>query len=220
MRAGRLNMVRDEGFILADGTPGDGSRTAYANAISWTHAFAPSTRLELLGLANPRRELYLPLVNDRQKALIEGNERFYGLYLATAWGADTDLRGYALRKEEDARVKPTQPARRLQIVGGRAVRRLAGGWTVTGEFAGEWGEQGRDPGQVRDNAVRAWGGFANLRHAFPGAWKPALAVGWIGLSGDNAATTRLGGWDPPMSRFPPCGRPRRPARPRAKSTCG
>jgi hypothetical protein len=82
------------------------------------------------------------------------------------------------------------------------VHRPGGGWTVTGEFAGEWGEQDRDPGQVRDNAVRAWGGFANVRHAFPGAWKPTLAAGWIGLSGDNAATTRVGGWDPPMSRFP------------------
>lgn len=201
VRAGRQNLTRGDGFILMDGGPLDGSRTAYFNALDagWTRG---RRRLDLLLVSDTDRDQYLPAIHDRHRALIEWDERAIGLYGVDSSMERTTLDAYWFFKTETADTRAAanaarQPDRRFHTAGARATRDMAGDWSLKVEFAGQLGRQ---EGGAK---VRAWGGQASLRRAFPGApARPAVAVGWVALSGDDPATAANEGWDPLFSRFP------------------
>ena len=200
LRVGRQNLTRGDGFVLMDGGPLDGSRSTCVNALdlAWTPGKA---RLDLLVVSDPYRDRYLPRIHDRTKSLIEWDEHAVGLYWSDPRRARTTLDAYWFHKtESNDRRALTSAARqsdhRFHTLGGRLVRQLDGAWTLTAEGAGQAGT--REP--TAD--VRGWGGQATVRRTFAHATKPSLAVGFVGLSGDDPATTDDEGWDPPFSRFP------------------
>lgn len=212
VRAGRQNLMRGEGFVLFDGNPLDGSRTAYFNALDLYRSFGKS-RLELLAISNPRTDRYLPRFKEATKAselqrLVEWDEQALGAYLTYAELPGTGLEAYAFYKTETddfrASTHPLyQPDRRLGVVGGRLVRALGKGYTLLGEAAYEAGSQDARPGSggaSRD--LRAWGGYARLRKELGGKAKPTVSLAYIGMSGDDPSTDEIEGWDPLFSRWP------------------
>lgn len=212
VRAGRQNLMRGEGFVLFDGNPLDGSRTAYFNAIDVYRA-AGKSKLELLAISNPRTDRYLPRLGEARKAaerqqLVEWDEEALGAYLTYAAQPGAAFEAYAFYKaESDDFRAPThplyQPDRRLGALGGRVVRALGNGFTLTAEAAVESGSQDARPGSggaSRD--LRAWGGYARLRKELGGKAGPAVSLAYIGLSGDDPGTDRIEGWDPLFSRWP------------------
>jgi hypothetical protein len=189
LRVGRQNLARGDGFILMDGGPLDGSRTAYFNALVASQVSGPS-RLDFLVVSDPCRDRYLPPLHDRHRPLIEWDETALGLYWTgpTPCRAGTaDLYGF-VKTEGDERLVPT--------LGGRVVRGSSGRWTAKAELAAQ---APRAPGA--DQAL-AWGGQASVRRTFACAMKPSLLLGWTGLSGDDPATEADEGWDPLFSRWP------------------
>ena len=70
LRVGRQNLMRGEGFLLMDGTPGDGSRSLYDNAIDLAYSRKKS-KVELIGIMNPKYDRMLPRINDQHKLLQE-----------------------------------------------------------------------------------------------------------------------------------------------------
>lgn len=198
LRVGRQNLTKGEGFILFDGTPGDGSRTMYFNAANLSYTRGRSS-IELLGIFDPRSERFLPALHDRNRTLVDWDDRALGAYYTHASG----IEGYYFYKRETNAFRPPssgrfQPDRHVHTLGGRVVRRPRPGWTATGEFAGQWGfERPSSP-------VRAWGGFAHLRRSFDARpWKPYVLGGYWAMSGDDPSTPdRIEGWDPLFSRWP------------------
>jgi len=79
LRIGRQNIIYGEGFLFIDGTPLDGSRTIYYNAIKATFA-RDKLRIDFLGVDSPRQDEYFPIVNNRNKNLVEAKERGIGYY--------------------------------------------------------------------------------------------------------------------------------------------
>ena len=212
LRVGRQNLMRGEGFVLFDGSALDGSRSAYFNAAALTWSPGKST-LEFLAMSDPGKDQYLPRLNEPANPaevprLNEWDEQALGLYFTGREWAGTTLEAYAFLKTETHDVRPVtnpqfQPDRRLWTLGSRVVRDLGRGWTATGEFAGQWGEQAAVPGTAEPpRPITAWGGYARLRKAFEAPGKPALSLGYVGLSGDDPHTRRLEGWDPLFSRWP------------------
>ncbi len=200
IRVGRQNLTRGDGFILADGGPGDGSRTAYFNAVDlgWT---AGKSRLDLLVISDPYRDEYLPRIHDLRKSLIEWDENALGLYWTDAGRPKTTLDAYYFFKAETGDTRAlTNPARQgdrmFHTLGGRCTRDLAGDWSVKAELAGQAG--GQQPG----SGIRAWGAQTSVKKSFAHAMKPSILLGWTGLSGDDPATTANEGWDPLFSRYP------------------
>ena len=197
---GRQNLTRGDGFILADGSPLDGSRVAYFNALDlgWTSG---KSRLDLLLISDPYRDEYLPRIHDRTRSLIEWDENALGLYWTDASRARTTLEAYYFYKAEtgDARAlmnAARQSDRMFHTLGGRVVREYAHDWSVKAELAGQAG--GQRPG----SDIRAWGAQTSVKKSFAHAAKPSLLLGWTGLSGDDPATTANEGWDPLFSRYP------------------
>ena len=200
VRIGRQNLTKGDGFILMDGSPLDGSRVAYFNAVDlgWT---AGKSRLDLLVISDPYRDQYLPRIHDRTKSLIETDENALGLYWTGAGPASAALDIYYFYKAETDDTRPLtstvrQGNRMFHTLGARCTRDFAGGWTAKAELAGQAGGQ-----QLRSD-IQAWGAQTSVRKTFAHAAKPSLLLGWTGLSGDDPATTTNEGWDPLFSRYP------------------
>lgn len=193
--AGRQDLNFGEGFIIAEGTPGDGSRSYYFNAVRVDADLSKNHRLTAFAHAQKTTDRFLPVVNPRPQALAEQPEQALALYYAGAFGK-AKIDAYAVRKTTDANEAwpiPTQ----TDTFGARAVASIAKPLMVTAEAAfqtGRYGDAGRS----------AYGAIAHLdcdlRGTLPGL--KTVIVGGILLSGDDPSTARMEGWDPIFSRYP------------------
>lgn len=209
VRIGRQDLMRGEGFIILDGSSGDGSRSTYFNAInvSYTHK---KSKLELLGILDPRQERFLPLVHDQGKYLNEWDEQAVGLYYTDRNHKNTDIDGYYFHKKEvhDYRAASNaqfQPDRHIETLGTRVVQRLTPTISITGEFAGQWGAQRANLATGAPAAdIQAWGGYSYLKKTFAKKkMKPYILGGVWALSGDDPGTAnQVEGFDPIFSRWP------------------
>jgi hypothetical protein len=200
VRIGRQNLFKGDGFILTDGSPLDGSRVAYLNALDlgWTSG---TSRLDLLIVSDPYRDEYLPRIHDLRKSLIEWDENAFGLYWTDTGRAKTTLDAYYFYKAETGDTRAlTNPARQgdrmFHTLGGRCTRDFAGDWSAKAELAGQAG--GQRPG----SGIHAWGAQTSVKKSFAHATKPSILLGWTALSGDDPATAANEGWDPLFSRYP------------------
>jgi len=198
LRVGRQNLAKGEGFILFDGTPDDGSRTLYFNAADLSYTRGRS-KLELIGIFDPRRDRFFPQFHDRSRQLVDWDESALGVYYTHADGFESY---YFYKRETGASAPPPggrlQPDRRVHTLGGRLERKLGPGWTAAGEFAGQWGLE------RPSSKIRAWGGYGHVRRSFDARpWKPYVLGGYWAMSGDDPSTpNRIEGWDPLFSRWP------------------
>ncbi len=201
LRVGRQNLNKGEGFLIFEGTPGDGSRSIYFNAAVLGYTVKKS-KLELIGISDPRTDRYLPRIHDRSKALQDWNEQALGTYYTDNNLKNTAVEAYYFYKKETGDLRPVsnpqyQGDRHLSTAGGRVVQKLKNGFSLTGELALEWGAQ------HPNYTVSARGGYAYLKKAFGPGGRSYLLGGYIGMSGDDPATTnKIEGWDPLFARWP------------------
>lgn len=211
VRLGRQNLMRGEGFVLFDGSSGDGSRTTYFNALNATYAWSKS-KLEFLVIEDPKEDK-LPVLNEiknpAEKILLnEWDERGLGLYYTGKEIPGTSLEAYYFYKMERndfrAATHPLfQPDRRLHTLGGRVVQDFRGGWTLSAEAAGQTGTQDGRPGSLAKSMdIRAWGGYTRMKKGFEAGWKPSLSMAYIAQSGQDPASDKITAWDPVFSRWP------------------
>ena len=193
--AGRQDINLGEGFVIADGTPGDGSRSYYFNALRLDADLHKNHKLIFFLHAQETADRYLPLINGRSQALAEQPEKGLALYYAGTFGK-TKIDAYAVRKLTDG-TELWPVAGRVDTFGLRGqvpiVRRLA----LTAEGALQMG--------TYDDAGRsACGGLFHLDYDIAGALPllKTVVFGGIYLSGDHPGTAKMEGWDPIFSRWP------------------
>lgn len=193
--AGRQDLNFGEGFVIADGTPGDGSRSYYFNAIRVDADLGKSHKLTAFVHAQKTTDRFLPVINARPQALAEQPEQAIALYYAGTFGK-TKVDAYAVRKTTDA-TEAWPVAGRTDTLGARAVASLAKPLQLTLEGAvqtGTFGDAGRS----------AYGAIAHFDYDLKGTLPllKSATVGGILLSGDDPATAKMEGWDPIFSRWP------------------
>jgi hypothetical protein len=203
---GRQNISRGEGFLLFDATPVDGSRTQYFNAVQIGYAQQPEVatrRFDLYLVSDPWRDRYLPRFDNKDKPLIEMNERALVFYFSDARDPKKHTLDayYAFKSQTGDTRALTNPARlpdrAFHTLGGRIGGPWPRGWSFAAEAAGQAGVQ------QPSADVFAWGATAWVKKSLiraPG--KPSLQIGWTGLSGDDPRTPTYEGWDPLFSRWP------------------
>ena len=201
LRVGRQNIMKGEGFLLLEGNPWDGSRSIYFNAADLAYSWKKS-KIELIGISNPRTDRYLPQIHDLSRQLVEWDEQALGTYYTDNNLKHTSLEAYYFYKKETGdRRAPTnyqyQPDRHVNTGGGRVVHKLGRGWEATGEMALQWGHQ------RPATSIAGWGGYSYLKKSWKTTWKPSASAGYWGMSGDDPATSnKVEGWDPLFSRWP------------------
>ncbi len=196
LRFGRQNIMKGCGFIFFDGTPLDGSRTAYFNAFDFTFNYNKKRKIEFITILDPATEKFLPVIDDKKKPLVEWDEKGAGFYLTDKNLKDISIEGYYFYKIEDNDKLGLEPEKRINTLGSRIIYRFYKNYSLTGEFAYEFGD--KNP----DIDIRSWGGYLFLKRNFDVKWKPYLLFGIIGMSGDNPYTKDDESWDPLFSRWP------------------
>jgi hypothetical protein len=179
IKAGRFDFNPSEygeGFLIADGTPLDGSRTGYFNALRLRYK-----NIELLGIYDTKRD-FLPVINDRAKLLNSSTETAAAVYGRFKKGDNVFLEPYYIYKEEEGIANIN--------AFGTYFKYAFDGFTLRAQAAFELGDyQGR--------TRQAFGGyiFGDLPLRLAGFIKP-LTLGYIYLSGGDDA------WNPLFSRYP------------------
>jgi len=193
--AGRQDISLGEGFVIADGTPGDGSRSYYFNALRVDAALAKAHTLTAFGHATEATDRYLPVISPVPRALAEQPERALALYYAGTFGK-AKLDAYAVLKATEADTA-WPVAARTSTFGARAVAPLAKKLVLTAEGAYQAGSAG-------DAGRSAYGAIAHFDYDLADAlgFLKSFVLGGILLSGDDPATARAEGWDPIFSRWP------------------
>jgi hypothetical protein len=193
--AGRQDLNFGEGFVIADGTPLDGSRSYYFNALRLDADIAKGHRLTAFAHATKTTDRFLPVINPRRQALVEQPEKAVSLYYAGVFGK-AKVDAYAVRKTTDATQLFPVPTR-TDTFGARLVAPLSKPLALTAEAALQTGSAG-------DAGRSAYGAIAHLDYDLTGTLPllKTFVLGGILLSGDDPATARMEGWDPIFSRWP------------------
>ena len=199
MRVGRQDILLGDGFLVLEGTPGDGSRSIFFNAISGTVKFPGNHTLDLIYVSCPKTDMSLTWLYDSiygRKKLNSSDEHGVIAYLHARMTKDLLVEPYFIYKREDS--FGTVNGLDLNTYGARVVMNQAP-WTLKGEFAIQRGSYDSN-GVSREG----YGGHAELQVRLdPVLFKPELEVGFVTLSGDDPATTdKVEAWDPLFSQVP------------------
>jgi hypothetical protein len=206
IRIGRQDFIftHGEGFLIMDGTPGDGSRSYYFNAAKANIRFNENNNLDLIYIADPMTDIYLPVLHSARppfgKVRINtSNEQGVVVYGRSKLADTFSLEPYYIYKKEKG--FSTTPSLDLHTIGARAVF-TPSGWKLRGELAYQFGDysNGRDRTGL--------GGYFFVGRNFEDVkMKPEFDIGVIYLSGDkdpakNGVNDKHEGWDPLFSRWP------------------
>ena len=225
LRIGRQDLIYGNGRVLMDGTPKDGSRTIYFDAVKATYRGVPKTTVDLLGICDlPENELVLWSQDRDLTGLAKGYndmaEYGAGVYVKNKALEELNFEAYYLYKQEEEwtqAAKKTEtgyaaPARAwqeldsaageivnpqldLHTAGFRLMPKL-GQMGASIEAAYQLGERGSED-------TEGWMVDAVLNWNVPmDALKPVVGIGWYGLSGDDPKTPEDEGWNPLFARWP------------------
>jgi hypothetical protein len=210
--AGRQDILLGNGWLTGDGTPNDGSRTAYFDAVRATYDLSDRTKIDLIGIANRDSESkYLePLNYDNTQPFRHStdmqDENGAIVYVTDKWNESTTAEYYYMYKNDEAsdwyrmnrtRTKASTSHYKDEIntVGVALSGKLDANWGYRVEGAGQFGSKAT-------NSMGAWGTNNRLTYAFNDERKSVLNFDYEYLSGDKPGTEKNEGFDPLWGEYP------------------
>lgn len=182
IRIGRQNLYYGDGFLVWEGTPGDGSRSIYFNAAKFTVKTEPAT-IEIVAHQGTKYEQYLPVLNQNNPSskLNNSDESSAMIFVKSNLSNKLYIEPFYIYKNEN--IAYYENIHTL----GSYVRYKNGPWTFKGQFAG----------QMRDNLNEtgtAYGGYGFIEREKV-FFNDILSIGGYYLSGDDEATSADEGWN-------------------------
>jgi hypothetical protein len=183
LKIGRQNLMFGEGFLIFDGTPADGSGSAYFDAI---RAMWHGNRFEA--------DLLTVKLDDEAFGTDSRDEDLHALFVRRG-----PVELYMLhRNQRGATMRASgalHPKQHTTALGGRFAHLPETGPHLVGEGAYQTGERG-------STNREALGGY--LRWGWTAPWKmqPTVEFGTLFLPGDDPGTNDYEGWDGFYSEWP------------------
>ncbi|MFH0953226.1 MAG: alginate export family protein [Verrucomicrobiota bacterium] len=229
LRIGRQELIYGTGKVILEGTPKDGSRTIYFDAVKATLKTCPDSTLDIIGIYNPPEDDLAINSADREltgftSAYNDETESGGGLYFKSQKSKEMPFEAYLLYKNESewqqpakkdaatgAFIPPALPWQRLDEAEGEIVTDDSDIGTVGTRLLPVFSERlsgnielAFQFGQRGDEDLQAYMADAFLIYKLPMMedMKPAVDYGLYYLSGDDATTAKDEGWDPLWSRWP------------------
>jgi hypothetical protein len=200
-RIGRQDLIGQygENFLICDGTPGDGSRTFYFNALKSSWTIDDVNTFDFIYTNNPRDDKWMPVINEDKNpvALNVTDEEGYIFYLKNKSIKDLALEPYYIFKREDHDYGSGYQAQKGRInTLGIFSKYTTAPWTFHGQAADQFGKYG-----LQDR--HAQGGYLFADYDLKDVvMKPQLNAGYVYLSGNKQGSTKNEAWDPLWCRFP------------------
>ncbi len=204
--------IYGEGFLLMDGTPGDGSRTFYFNAAKARLNITKDNSIDFVYITDASVDSLLPsahpaitgnaLYYDNEKLLSTSHEQAYVAYMRNRFGKIATFDPYYIYKTEDG--FSGNPRLNLHTAGARATF-SSDGWRAKAEFAYQFGKYDHNSTYPHGIDRTGMGGYFFAGRKFdelPG--KVEFDLGAVYLSGDNPndPSSKRKAWDPLFSRNP------------------
>jgi len=174
---GRMNLMYGEGFLVFDGTPADGSGSAYFDALKLT--------------VHTRRgfdvDLFAAKIDEEGFGTDVEDEDLYGIYSQGEF-----LHAYILyrnkRQATESGSGTVRPKRETAAFGARLAK--------LPDFGYRWAMEGAlQIGEVEENDSKGFGGYARFGWNSRRGIKPGFEFGGVYLSGDDRETEEYEGWD-------------------------
>jgi hypothetical protein len=208
VKVGRQDMVFGNGWLVLDGTPLDGSRTAFFDAARATYeAKACNTTFDLVYICQEAdTDQRIPPFCDKDFHNMEQDEQGVILYASNKSLEKTVIDGYFIYKHDervfgteprDTNIPPWQQGDNadLYTFGGRVAGDIDAHWKYLAEYAFQFGNKNGD-------TVCAQAFNSQLAYHFNDMCKNVLRVGYEYLSGDRPGTGTNEQFDPLWGRWP------------------
>ncbi len=200
LRLGRQDLSPSdygEGFILNDGTPEDGTRTYYFNALKATWHWNDKNTTDFLYIDDPKKERFLPVINHvKGKQMLNAtDETGCGIYHKSDTIKNLHLESYYFFKTEEGGTQIlTSEETKLNTIGSFG-KYTSSPWVLRAQLAYQFGTYG-------DNDREGVGGYLFLDRDFKSAlWSPIATIGFMYLSGNDRNSSKNEAWDPLFSRW-------------------
>jgi hypothetical protein len=206
-----------DGLILMDGTPGDGSRTFYFDAIRATidlDRWMRQSSIDLFAISNVRftRDHIPPIGGDAYYSLTDqnGDNESYCVYFKNAsWVPKSQVDIYYLYSlEEDFRPErwehPGYRGGYFSTAGARLAGKLGRQTKYVLEAAHQFGK-GENRITRKIESTRGWATQESLSYAFQDWAKPTFTAYHVFLSGDDPGTETYEAWRALYNRWPKWG---------------
>jgi len=194
LKIGRQDMSYGEGFLILEGTPADGSRTIYFDAIKLSGGFGDTSA-----------DLFTAKI-DEGAYNNQDDEDLYGLYITNKSLKDQTIEVYGLQREQRSIGTVAKPLKHnsTTAIGVRATGKAIENLSYAVELAKEFGKYDK---AGADMDRKATGGLANLTYAMPQVpTQPSVKLGAYYTSGDKSGTEdKYEAWDGFYSEFPKYG---------------
>ena len=212
LKVGRQNLYGLYGLdhIFVDGTPGDGSRTTYADMVNLAFHVDGVSELDLFALYDEdANRLRWGTRRGRNKRLAglgggaepEMDDWGFGAIWKSRFGERLDYQLFAMQKNTASfrRGGVKHPRTQRNLLGFKLMPRLTDDLTLRFEGMGQLGENGDG------DTLSGWSAYVGgeWRDRGKETWQPFVRLGFHYLSGDEDAAAEDGGhraWDPMWSR--------------------
>ncbi len=141
--AGRQDIVLGSGWLIRDGTPLDGARTAFFDALRFTYDMADKDSvLDLILIDNhaDSAKIFKPF-HDRDFDLAEQDERGFIAYWAKKTGMKSGLDLYYIYKQYTEQIANNSYEGEVHTLGLRKYGTLTDHWDYSMEFAPQFGHK-------------------------------------------------------------------------------
>lgn len=203
VRVGRQDLIYGTGKVILDGTPKDGSRTIYFDAVKATYSGIENTTIDFLGMYTRAKDPLAifserrDIVGKRGGNAYSGAEAGGGFYIKNKSIERLPLEAYYLYKaKEQSWTSPatgiTHDDQDRHTVGMRFMPKFSDALDGNLEIAYQFGD-GISAYMV--DALANW-------HISDSDMKPCLGLGWYHLSGDDLSSSTDEGWNPLWARWP------------------
>jgi hypothetical protein len=202
---GRQDINLGTGWLIAEGTPKDGSRTMFFDAARATIDLTDKTQLDLIGITQYDDEEAWLTPFDHQDYLSltqKTDETGFITYLTDKSFENTTLEGYYIYKKEEpsnytkfwqdrSKFWSTTPGKDAEIhtFGGRVAQNLDENWSYSTEIAKQFGTKDKE-------SMKGLGTNNKLAYAFNDDWKNELRLTQESLSGNDPDTKCNEAFDP------------------------
>ncbi|MGA2915784.1 MAG: alginate export family protein [Sedimentisphaerales bacterium] len=177
--AGRQEIILGSGWLVCDGTPLDGGRTAYFDALRFTYNIDSNTTADVILIDNhaDSAKWFKPF-NDRDIDLSEQDERGAILYFNKKTSKDSGIDLYLIYKHDAHRIVSSGSEGEIYTLGTRFYGKLNDHWQYSAEFAPQFGHK-------NGKSLGAFGTNNQLIYNFNDEKKNRIYLGYEYLSGSR-----------------------------------
>ncbi len=213
IKAGRQDIFLGDGWLVGDGTPGDGSWTYYLDAVRLTYDLKEQhTAIDVIGIMQDGRDDgWLPTINPQNLYQTEQNEKGAILQLANTSLPAANLTGYFIYKHDNALngINPIfhPDSGDIYTLGGRVNGLVCDNWKYWVEGAYQFGRK-HDPAVLYPAPVTgyrhidAFGLNSKLIYMFKDKLNNQLTASLEILSGDDPNSNNDEMFDVLWGRWP------------------